>query len=88
MLRENNAEYWLLCYTVILPTKDIKMATYIVRHYYVVEVEVEADSTHDALEMAGAGDTEYNVSTAFVDGSGGPSIDWVNEEVYEIDSVA
>ena len=64
------------------------MATYIVRQYYVVEIEVEADSKHEAMELAGTGDTEYNVTTAFVDGSGGPSIDWIDEEVYEIDTVA
>jgi hypothetical protein len=69
------------------------MATYIVRQYYVVEIEVEADSKHEAMELAGTGNTEYNVTTAFVDGSGGPSIDstWIgceDEEVYEVDTVA
>ena len=69
------------------------MATYIVRQYYVVEIEVEADSEHDALELAGTGQSEYNVTTEYVHGFGGPSINstWIgceDEEVYEVDTVA
>lgn len=69
------------------------MATYIVRQYYVVEIEVEADSKHEAMRIAGTGDTEYNVTTEYVHGFGGPSIDSTyigceDEEVYEVDTVA
>ena len=67
------------------------MATYIVRQYFVVEIEVEADSKHEAMELAGTGESEYNITTEYVHGAGGPSIDstWIgceDEEVYEIDS--
>ena len=69
------------------------MATYIVRQHFVVEIEVEADSKREAIEIAGTGDTEYNITTEYVYGSGGPSIEFTyfhceDEEVYEVDSVA
>ena len=69
------------------------MATYIVRQYFVVEIEVEADSKHEAMELAGTGESEYNITTEYVHGTGGPSIDstWIgceDEEVYEVDTVA
>ena len=69
------------------------MATYIVRQYFVVEIEVEAESKREAMELAGTGESEYNITTEYVYGSGGPSINstWIgceDEEVTEIDSVA
>lgn len=68
------------------------MATYIVREYYVVEIEVEADSKREALELAGTGQSEYYVTTEYVHGAGGPPIQctWIgceDEEVYEVDSI-
>lgn len=65
------------------------MATYIVRQYFVVELEVEADSKREAMELAGTGESEYNITTEYVYGAGGPSIEFCeDEEVYEVDSVA
>lgn len=69
------------------------MATYIVRQYLVVELEVEADSKHEAMEIAGTGQSEYYVTTEYVYGAGGPPINptWIgceDEEVVEINTVA
>ena len=48
------------------------MNTYSVRQYFVVEVQVEADSAEEAKDCVG--DYEYNVSTSYLRFAGGPEI--------------
>ena len=49
---------------------------YLVRQFFVVEVEVEADDPSHAREVAGFYETAYEITTRFIDldQMGGPSI--------------
>jgi len=57
-----------------------------VTHYYAVVVEIEADTMDEAMESAGWGDTNYNVTAQYVNLPGGPNVDAceVPNEVREL----
>jgi hypothetical protein len=48
--------------------------SFVVRQYYVVELEVKADNIGDARDAIYDDDYEYNVTTQFVSQAGGPQI--------------
>jgi len=62
------------------------MKNYVVRQYYVVEVEVEADSPEEAKEIAGWDEAAYSVTTSYDRHPGGPSITRadLDDEVVEV----
>jgi len=47
---------------------------FLVRQFYVVEVEVEAEDAAHAKEVAGCHETEYEIVTRFMEQDGGPDI--------------
>lgn len=59
-----------------------------VTHYYAVVVEISADSADEAMESAGFGETNYDVTATFTEQSGGPRVDrsaWTpGNEVKEV----
>ena len=61
--------------------KDREMK-YLVRQFFVVEVEVEADDPSHAREVAGFHETAYEIETRFIDSDqiGGPDINHAGME--------
>jgi hypothetical protein len=62
--------------------------TYIVRQFYVVEVELKAANKAEARDLALDDDYEYDVTTHFISQPGGPAIfpdDYRDTEVIELD---
>jgi hypothetical protein len=62
---------------------------YLVRQFFVVEVEVEADDAHDAMELAGCHDTEYNLTAQFTQQDGGPEVGraMIDDEVLPLEDL-
>ena len=61
---------------------------FLVRQFYVVEVEVEADDAAHAKEVAGCHETQYEIVTRFTEQDGGPDVDRasIDDEVFELDN--
>ena len=68
--------------------KDREMK-YLVRQFFVVEVEVEADDPSHAREVAGFHETEYEIVTRFIEQGGGPDISraGMEDEVLPLEDV-
>lgn len=47
---------------------------FLVRQFFVIEVEVEAEDAAHAKEVAGCHETAYKVVTIFIEQDGGPDI--------------
>lgn len=62
---------------------------YLVRQFFVVEVEVEADDASYAKELAGCHDTEYTIVTQFTQQAGGPEVGraFIDDEVLPLEDV-
>jgi hypothetical protein len=62
---------------------------YLVRQFFVVEVEVEADDSAHAKEIAGCHDTEYTIVTQFTQQAGGPEVGrcFIDDEVLPLEDV-
>lgn len=60
--------------------------SFVVRQYYVVEIEVKADTIADARDAIYDDDYEYDVTTKFVTQAGGPSVSRadIDDEVIAI----
>jgi hypothetical protein len=60
---------------------------FLVRHFFMVEIEVEAKDAASAKEVAGCYETEYEITTRFVEQDGGPVIYRADmgDEVFELD---
>jgi hypothetical protein len=62
---------------------------YLVRQFFVVEVEVEAEDAAHAKEIAGYYDTEYNIVTQYTEQDGGPEVGraFIDDEVLPLEDV-
>lgn len=62
---------------------------YLVRQFFVVEVEVEAEDAAHAKEVAGCHETEYEVVTRFIEQDGGPDIGRadIEDEVLPLEAI-
>ena len=62
---------------------------YLVRQFFVVEVEVEAEDAAHAKEVAGCHETEYEIVTRFMKQDGGPDIGRadVEDEVLPLEAI-
>lgn len=62
---------------------------YLVRQFFVVEVEVEAEDAAHAKEVAGCHETEYEIVTRFMVQDGGPDIGRadVEDEVLPLEAI-
>lgn len=62
---------------------------FLVRQFFVVEVEVEAEDSAHAKEVAGCHETEYEIVTRFIDQDGGPAIDraGIDDEVLPLEAI-
>lgn len=62
---------------------------YLVRQFFVVEVEVEAEDANHAKEIAGCHDTEYNIVTQYTEQAGGPEVGraFIDDEVLPLEDV-
>ena len=62
---------------------------YLVRQFFVVEVEVEADDANHAKEIAGCHDTEYNLTAQYTQQDGGPEVGraMIDEEVLPLEEI-
>ena len=62
---------------------------YLVRQFFVVEVEVEADDANHAMNLAGCHDTEYNLTAQFTQQDGGPEVGraFIDDEVLPLEDV-
>ncbi len=62
---------------------------YLVRQFFVVEVEVEADDAAHASELAGCHDTQYDLTAQFTEQAGGPEVGraFIDDEVLPLEDV-
>jgi hypothetical protein len=62
---------------------------FLVRQFFVVEVEVEAEDSAHAKEVAGCHETEYEIVTRFIEQDGGPAIDraGIDDEVLPLEAI-
>jgi len=62
---------------------------YLVRQFFVVEVEVEAENAAHAKEIAGYYDTEYNLTAQYTWQDGGPEVGraMIDEEVLPLEDL-
>ena len=62
---------------------------YLVRQFFVVEVEVEAEDANHAKEIAGYYDTEYNLTAQFTQQDGGPEVGRaiIDDEVLPLEEI-
>ena len=62
---------------------------YLVRQFFVVEVEVEADDAAHARELAGCHDTQYDLTAQFTEQAGGPEVGraFIDDEVFPLEDV-
>lgn len=62
---------------------------YLVRQFFVVEVEVEAEDASHAVEIAGCHETEYEITTRFIEQEGGPCISRadIDNEVLRLEAI-
>jgi hypothetical protein len=62
---------------------------YLVRQFFVVEVEVEADDANHAKEIAGCHDTEYNLTALYTEQDGGPDVGraYIDDEVLPLEDL-
>jgi hypothetical protein len=62
---------------------------YLVRQFFVAELEVEADDAAHAKEIAGCHDTEYTIVTQFTQQAGGPEVGrcFIDDEVFSLEDL-
>jgi hypothetical protein len=60
---------------------------YLVRQFFVVEVEVEADDASHAMELAGCHDTQYYLTATYTEQAGGPEVGraMIDDEVLPLE---
>ena len=62
---------------------------FLVRQFFVVEVEVEAEDAAHAKEVAGCHETQYEIVTRSTEQDGGPDIDraGIDDEVLPLEAL-